>query len=143
MPDLNSRAALKGSFTISAWVKPTVLNNNNSILGKGDNFVLKLHEGLLTFTMADIKDYISEASPVPLNEWTHVALVHSKLNNELLFFVNGVQTDKIKLIEDYDTSDYNILIGSNLWQEFFVGYLTNIKIWERELNAFEIAQGIP
>ena len=137
---LNSRTALKGSFTISAWVKPTVLNNNNSILGKGDNFVLKLHEGLLTFTMADIKDYISEASPVPLNEWTHVALVHSKLNNELLFFVNGVQTDKIQLIEDYDTSDYNILIGSNLWQEFFVGYLTNIKIWERELNAFEIAK---
>ncbi|MCK0144699.1 hypothetical protein MWU78_03445 [Arenibacter sp. F26102] len=137
---LDSRTALKGSFTISAWVKPTVLNNNNSILGKGDNFVLKLHEGLLTFTMADIKDYISDTSPVPLNEWTHVALVHSKLNNELLFFVNGVQTDKIQLIEDYDTSDYNILIGSNLWQEFFVGYLTNIKIWERELNAFEIAK---
>ena len=137
---LDSRTALKVSFTISAWVKPTVLNNNNSILGKGDNFVLKLHEGLLTFTMAGIKDYISEASPVPLNEWTHVALVHSKLNNELLFFVNGVQTDKIQLIEDYDTSDYNILIGSNLWQEFFVGYLTNIKIWERELNAFEIAK---
>ena len=137
---LDSRTALKGSFTISAWVKPTVLNNNNSILGKGDNFVLKLHEGFLTFTMADIKDYISEASLVPINEWTHVALVHSKLNNELLFFVNGVQTDKIQLIEDYDTSDYNILIGSNLWQEFFVGYMTNIKIWERELNAFEIAK---
>ncbi|MCK0189882.1 LamG-like jellyroll fold domain-containing protein [Arenibacter sp. F20364] len=137
---LDSRSALEGSFTISAWVRPTVLKSNNSILGKGDNFVLKLHEGLLTFTMADIKDYISQTSPVPLNEWTHVALVHSKLNNELLFFINGVQTDKIKLIEDYDTSDYNIVIGSNLWQEFFMGYLANIKIWKRELNAFEIAK---
>jgi len=137
---LDSRNALKGSFTISAWVKSTVLNRNNSILGKGHNFVLKLHNGLLTFTMAGIKDYISESSPVPLNEWTHVALVHSRLNNELLFFVNGVQTDKIQLVKDYETSDYNILIGSNLWQEFFVGYLTNIKIWERELNAFEIAK---
>ena len=137
---LDSRTALEGSFTILAWIKPTILTNNNSILGKGDNFVLKLHEGLLTFTMADIKDYISQTSPVPLNEWTHVALVHSKVNNELLFFVNGKQTDKIKLIEDYDTSDYNIVIGSNLWQEFFIGYLTNIKIWKRELNAHEIAQ---
>ncbi|MDO6603014.1 LamG-like jellyroll fold domain-containing protein [Arenibacter palladensis] len=137
---LDSRTALEGSFTILAWVKPTVLTNNNSILGKGDNFVLKLHEGLLTFTMADIKDYISQTSPVPLNEWTHVGLVHSKVNNELLFFVNGKQTDKIKLIEDYDTSDYNIVIGSNLWQEFFIGYLTNIKIWKRELNAYEIAK---
>ncbi|WP_139827228.1 LamG domain-containing protein [Arenibacter troitsensis] len=137
---LDSRTALEGSFTILAWIKPTILTNNNSILGKGDNFVLKLHEGLLTFTMADIKDYISQTSPIPLNEWTHVALVHSKVNNELLFFVNGKQTDKIKLIEDYDTSDYNIVIGSNLWQEFFIGYLTNIKIWKRELNAHEIAQ---
>ena len=137
---LDSRTALEGSFTISAWVRPTVLTSNNSILGKGDNFVLKLHEGLLTFTMADIKDYISQTSPVPLNEWTHVALVHSKVNDELLFFVNGKQTDKIKLIEDYDTSDYNIVIGSNLWQEFFIGYLTNIKIWKRELNALEIAK---
>ena len=137
---LDSRTALEGSFTILAWVKPTVLTSNNSILGKGDNFVLKLHEGLLTFTMADIKDYISQTSPVPLNEWTHVALVHSKVNDELLFFVNGVQTDKIKLIEDYDTSDYNIVIGSNLWQEFFIGYLSNIKIWKRELNANEIAK---
>ncbi len=137
---LDSRTALEGSFTIMAWVKPTVLTRNNSILGKGDNFVLKLHEGLLTFTMAGVKDYISQTSPVPLNEWTHVALVHSKVNNELLFFVNGVQTDKLKLIEDYDTSDYNIVIGSNLWQEFFIGYLTNIKIWKRELNAHEIAR---
>jgi two-component SAPR family response regulator len=137
---LDSRTALEGSFTISAWVKPTVLKSNNSILGKGDNFVLKLHEGLLTFTVADIRDYISQTSPVPLHQWSHVALVHSKLNNELLFFVNGVQTDKIKLIEDYDTSEYNIVIGSNLWQEFFIGYLTNIKIWKRELNAFEIAK---
>lgn len=137
---LDSRTALEGSFTISAWVKPTVLTSNNSILGKGDNFVLKLHEGLLTFTVADIKDYISQTSPVPLNKWTHVALVHSKVNDELLFFVNGVQTDKIKLIEDYDTSEYNIVIGSNLWQEFFIGYLTNIKIWKRELNADEIAK---
>ncbi|MEZ4971120.1 MAG: LamG-like jellyroll fold domain-containing protein [Flavobacteriaceae bacterium] len=82
---LDSRTALEGSFTIMAWAKPTVLTRNNSILGKGDNFVLKLHDGLLTFTMAGVKDYISRTSPVPLNEWTHVVLVHSKVNNELFF----------------------------------------------------------
>ncbi|HUH48042.1 MAG TPA: LamG domain-containing protein, partial [Arenibacter sp.] len=137
---LNSRAALQGSFTITAWVKPTALNRNNSILGKGANFVLKLHNGLLTFTMADVKDYISEASPVPLDQWTHTALVHSKLTGELGFYINGVQTDRVKLIEDYDTSDHNIMIGSNIWEEFFMGYLTDIKIWERELNPIEIAR---
>lgn len=135
---LNSKSALQGSFTICAWIKPTALQHNNSILGKGDNFVWKLHEGFLTFTMADIKDYISQSSPIPLDSWSHVALVHSALKNELSFFVNGVQTDTIKLIANYTTSDYNILIGSNLWQEYFVGYITDIKIWDRELNATEL-----
>ncbi|WP_430968106.1 LamG-like jellyroll fold domain-containing protein [Spongiimicrobium sp. 2-473A-2-J] len=135
---LGSRVALQSEFTISAWVKPTTLDLNNSILGKGDNFVLKLHEGFLTFTMAGIKDYISEASPIPLNQWTHVALVHAKLDNELLFYVNGERTDRVKLISEYVPSTYHILVGSNLWEEFFAGYLGQIKIWERELNAEEI-----
>ncbi|PCJ94537.1 MAG: hypothetical protein COA50_12320 [Flavobacteriaceae bacterium] len=135
---IKSRSTLKSSFTITAWVKPTTRSSNNSILGKGDLFVLKIHEGFLTFTMAGIKDYISEPSPVPINEWTHIALVHSKVNNDLRFFIDGNQTDRVELIADYATSDYNLLIGSNLWEEFFVGYLGAIKIWERELNNNEI-----
>jgi len=135
---LDSRTALKSSFTITAWIKPTELGFANSILGKGYNFVLKIHEGFLTFTMAGIKDYISESSPIPINEWTHVALVHSETNNDLKFYLNGVQTDQVELIADYVTSDYNLLIGSDLWEEFFIGYLDDIKIWERELNNVEI-----
>ena len=135
---IDSKSSLKGSFTISAWINPIQLNNNNSILGKGDNFVLKLHEGYLTFTMAGIKDYISKTSPIPVDEWSHISLVHSKINNELLFYVNGELTDKVELIADYITSDYNLLVGSNLWEEFFIGYIGEIKIWDRELNSNEI-----
>ena len=135
---LKSKEALQSNFTITAWAKPTVLDLNNSILGKGDGFVLKIHDGFLTFTMAGIKDYISRPSPVPLNQWSHIALVYSKIDNILLFYINGKETDRIPLISDYEPSNYNILIGSNLWEEFFVGYLGEIKIWERELNASEI-----
>ncbi|MEE9363268.1 MAG: LamG-like jellyroll fold domain-containing protein [Cellulophaga sp.] len=135
---IESRTALKSNFTITAWVKPITQDENNSIMGKGEGFVLKIHEGFLTFTIAGIKDYVSNASPIPLNVWTHIALVHSKANNDLRFFVNGKETDRVELIADYVTSDYNLLIGSNLWEEFFVGYLDGIKIWERELNSQEI-----
>jgi len=135
---IDSKAALQKSFTISVWIKPTEFSPNNSILGKGQNFVLKLHTGLLTFTMAGIKDYVSRASPITLNKWTHIALVHSELDKELLFYINGKETEKIKLIADYVTSDYGLLIGSNLWEEFFIGYLNDVKIWERELNPTEI-----
>lgn len=135
---LESRNMLKSSFTITAWIKPTALGLNNSILGKGEKFVLKLHEGKLTFTMAGIKDYISESSPILKDQWTHISLVHSQINNNLIFYINGVLTDKVDLIENYTGSNKNLIIGSNLWEEFFIGYLNNVKIWERELNESEI-----
>ena len=135
---ISSKSSLKGNFTINAWLKPTKLGKNNSILGKGDNFVFKIHDGFLTFTMAGIKDYVSTSSPIPLNEWSHVALVHSKIENTLFFYINGERTDSVELISEYETSNYNILIASNLWEEFFEGYIREIKIWGRELNDSEI-----
>jgi len=135
---ISSRTALKSSFTITAWIKPSQRGNANGILGKGDNFVVKITNGYLTFTMAGIKDYISRSSEIPLNKWTHIALVHSEINNNLQFYINGLQTDQVDLIANYETTNYNLLIGSNLWEEFFIGYMGPIKIWERELNKTEI-----
>ncbi len=135
---IESRSALKTSFTITAWIKPTKLNYAHSILGKGDNFVLKIHKGYLTFTMAGIKDYISFSSPILLNKWSHISLVYSEVHNELYFYINGKKTDTVPLISNYITTNYNLFIGNNLWEEFFIGYLGSIKIWERELNSSEV-----
>ncbi|QOD59883.1 hypothetical protein H9I45_11045 [Polaribacter haliotis] len=135
---IESRSSLKSSFTITAWIKPTKLGNANSILGKGKHFVLKVHSGYLTFTMAGIKDYFSFSSPIPINKWTHVSLVYSEVHNELYFYINGKKTDTVSLISNYITSDHNLYIGNNLWEEFFIGYLGAINIWERELNSSEI-----
>ncbi|MEL7587351.1 MAG: LamG-like jellyroll fold domain-containing protein [Prolixibacteraceae bacterium] len=135
-----SIGTLKPNFTVTAWIKPTQLDDNNSILGKGTYFVLKLHDGLLTYTMQGIKDYISLRSPVPLNRWTFISLVHSAYENRMRFYINGKLTDQTDLISAYRESDHSLLIGSNLWEEFFVGAIGEIKIWQRELNEDEIHQ---
>ena len=135
---LQSKTSLKTNFSITAWIKPTKIEANNSILGKGRNFVLKLHSGMLTYTMQGIKDYRSQNSKVPLNQWTFVGLVHSAYENRISFYINGELTDQTDLIIPYDESDYTLLIGSNLWEEFFSGYMDEIKIWTRELNGDEI-----
>lgn len=135
---LESKTVLNSVFSICVWIKPTMLSRNNSILGKGTNFILKLHDGKLTFTMAGVKDYISQKSIVPLNQWTHVAVVYSQLENKIRFYLNGEMTEEIKLISNYIASDHTLLIGSNLWEEFFVGYIREVKIWDRELNEDEV-----
>ena len=135
---IQSRSVLKSNFSITAWVKPTKLDNNNSILGKGKNFVLKIHNGQLTYTMQGIKDYFAQNSKIPVNQWTFITLVHSSYENQVRFYLNGELTDQIDLITPYTESDYTLLIGSNLWEEFFIGYMDDIKIWARELNETEI-----
>ncbi len=137
---LMSRSSLASNFSITAWIKPTRHDNNNCILGKGKNFVLKIHRGLLTFTMAGIKDYFSQNSPVPSNQWTQVAVVLSGWGKRIDFYVNGQKTESVRLNAPYQESDNTLLLGSNLWEEFFVGYLGEVKIWDRELNEDEVCE---
>lgn len=135
---LKSRSALKPNFSMTAWIKPTELGNNNCILAKGKDFVLKIRNGLLTFTVQGIKDYFSPKTQIPLNRWTFIGLVHTSSDNYISFYLNGKLTEKISLLTPYVDSDYTMLIGSNLWEEYFVGYMSEIKIWDRELNEDEI-----
>lgn len=135
---LKSRMALKSNFSMTGWIKPTELGANNCILGKGKNFVLKIHNGLLTFTVQGVKDYYSVKTPIPLNQWSFISLVHTGSENFISFYLNGKLTEKISLLTPYVDSDYTMLIGSNLWEEYFVGYMSEIKIWDRELNEEEI-----
>jgi len=135
---LMSRSALKPNFSITAWIKPTELGQNNCIIGKGKDFVLKIHNGLLTFTVQGIKDYHSEKTKIPVNQWTFFALVHSVADNQISFYMNGERTETISLLTPYAHSDYTMLIGSNLWEEYFAGYIHEIKIWDRELNEDQV-----
>lgn len=135
---LKSRLALKPNFTVTAWIKPTELGNNNCIVGKGKNFVLKIRGGHLTFTVQGVKDYVSLKTQIEVNQWSFVSLVHSGAENLVRFYLNGQLTDQVNLLEPYISSDYTVLIGSNLWEEFFKGYISEVKIWERELNDEEI-----
>lgn len=134
-----STEILDSDFSIVAWVRYNNPAGKNGILGKGKEFNFAIYQGELTFSMADIKDYISEKSPVPVDIWTQVAMVYSKFNNRIDFYLNGKQTDQINLISNYEGSDYTLLIGNNLWEEFFIGEMGEIKVWDRELSKDEIA----
>ena len=133
-----STEMLSSKFSIIAWIKVDDSDGKYSILGKGENFNLGIYHGNLTFSMAIINDFISEKSPVPVGVWTQVAMVYSEINNRIYFYVNGIQTDQIDLISKYEASDYTLLIGNNLWEEFFTGEMGEIKIWNRELDKDEI-----
>jgi two-component SAPR family response regulator len=134
-----STGILNSGFSIIAWIKLNDPGGKNSILGKGRNFNFAVYQGKLTFSMADDEmDYISEKTLVPTGKWTQVAIIYSKLFKRIDFYLDGKQTDQIDLISEYKGSDHTLLIGNNLWEEFFTGEMGMIKIWDRELNGDEI-----
>ncbi len=133
-----SAGTLNSNFSIVTWVKHHNPTGKNGILGKGRNFNFGIYEGKLTFSMASVNDYISEKSLVPADSWTQAAMVYSKFANQISFYLNGKLTDQIDLISNYEGSEYSLLIGNNLWEEFFNGEMGEIKIWERELDKDEI-----
>ena len=48
--DFDTDIDFQKNLTVSAWVKPTALNGNRSILGKGKALSVKIRDGALLFT---------------------------------------------------------------------------------------------
>ncbi|WP_020528141.1 LamG domain-containing protein [Flexithrix dorotheae] len=125
-------------ITISAWIKPANLIGGRSIVGMGEVFSAKVFDGYLHFTTPDIKDHINDASVVKGDTWQHVAYVYMA-NKEVLFYYNGKLAGRLPASE-ITVSPQSLLIGTNLWDEYFEGGLDDLLIWNRALSDLEIRE---
>ena len=123
-------------ITISAWIKPEENRQNHSIVGMGNSFSMKIQRKQLTFTRADISDTRFPGNEIKLNEWQHVAIVFEP-NEQISLYQNGQligSTEATEILE----SQHSILIGSNLWGEYYKGLMDDLQIWNRALSSDEI-----
>ncbi|MEQ6120511.1 LamG-like jellyroll fold domain-containing protein [Reichenbachiella sp. MALMAid0571] len=123
-------------ITVSAWVKPDTLNGNKSIVGIGSVFSAKVREGKLTFTTPAIRDHQTDSAMVKTNEWQHIAFVYNA-NKEMNFYYNGKNVGKQRA-SDITITSHSLLIGNNLWSEYFKGGIDDLYIWNRVLSDEEI-----
>ena len=129
---------IEDNITISVWVNPAEINQNHSIIGKGEAFSVKFKEGKLLFTSPDIMDHFSDSIVVRENEWQHLAFVFSA-GKKIRFFRNGLFVGEKKAAEITPTNN-SLLIGTNLWDEYFEGMMDDLAIWNRDLSDEEIKQ---
>ncbi|WP_335587732.1 LamG domain-containing protein [Galbibacter orientalis] len=123
-------------LTVAVWLKPEKVSGSNSIIGKGEVFSAKIFDGNLQFTTPGIKDHISNVLYVNPNEWVHVAFVFMP-NDQLFFYMNGTLIDQIKASTIANT-DHSILIGSNLWGQYYKGFMKDFALWNRALSNDEV-----
>ncbi|WP_335967265.1 LamG-like jellyroll fold domain-containing protein [Galbibacter sp. PAP.153] len=143
--DYGSDDANFQELTISVWLKPEKISGSNSIIGKGEVFSAKIFNGNLQFTTPGIKDHTSYAVNIKPGEWIHVAYVYMP-NDKVFFYLNGRLIDQ-KEASTIANTDHSVLIGSNLWGQYYNGLMSDFAMWNRALSDDEIysiyQKGIP
>lgn len=143
--DLRGAYSDTDQLTFETWIFPKALSN-------GSNYTLISHDGsssgaislnfsgnTLQFDIAGIgTNNVSHAFNI--NQWYHVAVVYSKTDNVIKFFVNGALSNQVSL----NNNAINILnqpfkIGSKEGaSRFFNGNMRSFKIYTRALSNQEV-----
>ena len=134
-----------GDYTFIAWIKKgTDTSSVRNIAGnyaggdglQGIQFGISAAEKFQTYTDGT-NDYVTGATDIPLNVWTHVASTRS--SNNAVVYVNGVSDATGTLDNDIGHVDFDFTIGANPGGgEPFTGSIKNVAVWNRALSATEI-----
>ncbi|MEX1275436.1 MAG: FG-GAP-like repeat-containing protein [Bacteroidota bacterium] len=126
---------LTNNFTLEAWVYPTG-SGNMTILDKGNyNYLFSLRPnattGLGFFTVNT--GWVYSGGTVPLNQWSHVAVVVESGTGGVKFYLDGVLLGTATLPAAVVTNNGEVNIGrqapGNCNCNFFHGQLDEVRIW--------------
>ena len=121
-------------FTLEAWVYPTNTAGARSIFRKEGDYNLYLNGGVLTSevfpaggTGGSFVQSAASSTTVPLNQWSHVALVWT--GSAANFYINGViYAATSTTLSSGAISNLNIGMSS-IFGNPFLGSLDELRIW--------------
>lgn len=147
-----------GRFTISAWIRPDVVDRVQVIASKirnvaghyQRNFELRLSPGGRLFLHVPSGagwEAVEGARPLAPGAWTHVAAVYDGARAQL--YVDGI-ADGPPLMVRYQQSQTEIFLGARPESGrdggapggptyFFRGAIDDVQIWDRPLSEGELA----
>ena len=144
-----------GNVTVSAWVKPSHLDSNHTILAKrgtsgnkgisfsihsGDRFFFSISDGTNQY-------YDYSGSLLTLGQWHHVCAVWNPNTTYAKFYLDGVdvgsQFGTTNASVGNSDNDVEFRIGRNIegvsyYDYYFNGKMANVAMWTRELSPEEV-----
>ena len=136
---------LTNGMTLSAWVKPQSLVNWDTVMLKENGTTLSYAlYGNTGSNVPSAEAHIGgtlRSAPgggqIPLDAWTHLAATYDGAT--LKVFVNGAEAGSNAHVGGISTSTGPLRIGGNtIWPEWFHGYIDDVRVYQRALNATEI-----
>ena len=145
-------------LSIEAWIRPNCDDQNRVIISKewcqGEfSYYLSVKEGKLNWRYSvdgdcvpDSEGFNSMNVVIPIDLFTHVAVVHSQ--NSIQLFVNGNKIGGVHITGFFDSiynSDEPLRIGcykyfGGSFGNFFSGMIDELRLWNVELNETLIQQ---
>ena len=137
------------TITLEAWVKPN--SHDAGVMGKcyvgpEDTYLLGIRPdksiwfGIRTSSW---KPSTGDGTPVPLNQWNHIAGVYN--GSQMIRYLNGVETGTV----DVQSGDINIVNKVLTIGDFgkdrgfyFDGIIDEVRIYSRALNEDEVNQNM-
>nr|WP_240159933.1 family 20 glycosylhydrolase [Paenibacillus aceris] len=133
---------ITGDWTVGVWVNGQSSTTRNEALISGQTSAIKINQwnktGKVGFSIFGLKDYVFNYS-IPSNQWTHLAFVGT--NNGTSLYVNGIlkETNPNKMNGPMTYVGVEVQPGTGTKTSYFKGSLDELKIFNRALNASEIA----
>jgi hypothetical protein len=139
-----------GNFSISMWVNPSNLTNNNKLIYKWGTSA-SLRNWIATITTNGVL-YVVEGTTagdtlmlgtatIPTNTWTHIAITRAQGGN-LVQYINGVATDTFSTQNrSLKTSTEPLYIGYQAGQTTnFTGLIDQVRIFNDSLTSDEVSK---
>ena len=142
-------------FTVSAWVNPD-LSQSAYIASKTDSGVtlgwyFRINTTGKLFVRSRVGtnlgvDATSNGSSIISNQWTHVSMIHSLLNNTVKFYINGILQPITYALQTFQSTDKltnpsSLTIGSlSNAGLFYKGLIDEPKIYNYALTIDEVKQ---
>jgi hypothetical protein len=135
---------LSSAFTLSAWVNPAVTSTSfSSILVKNYKYFLYASAtgycgdgSLLAGVSEGANQPVCQASPLPANTWTHLALTSN--GSALTLYRNGIAVATANVSGNLSPSTGNLQIGASQFGEYFRGLIDEVRIYNRALSAADV-----
>ena len=136
------------SYTLEAWVKPTALNDYQTILIKevsgGCSYWLQTTGTRISsgFSRNGCREHTNSAPNIPLNQWSHLAAVFDDTANTYTLYLNGVavatQCETTAPVPHTQALVFGQSGCSSCGFERWRGLLDEIRIYNRPLSAAEV-----
>lgn len=150
IPDA-ANLSITGDITIDAWVRPTANNSFMHVVSKRDNDnsnvtyeFFRNDNGTMGFAsrLSNTNTFANSTSTVPLDTWSHVAVVISGTN--ITFYLNGVaeapQSYPFARPATTDVLTIGDAHGNFGDAEFWSGQLDEIELFNTALSDEDIAK---